>query len=273
MPVLAVVSDLHCGSTVGLHPDTPTRIDDGSSYSPSDAQVWLWQQWVAYWAEVERVSKGRDLYILLNGDVTEGDHHGTYQIISRHPGTELAVADACLAVPMRVRPAGVVIVRGTEAHVGKGAALEELVARHLRAQGTTVIEDGHRLTHWHWQGEIGGVLVDAAHHGRMGTRPWTKANAVLGLAAEIWMHHAQSGRRAPDLAFRSHFHQLADSHDAFPTRVIQTPAWQLATAYVHRVAPGALADVGGIICELEDGRAAVTKWRARPSPTPIWSVP
>jgi hypothetical protein len=123
MPVLAVVSDLHCGSTVGLHPDTPTMIDDGSSYSPSDAQVWLWQQWISYWAEVERVAAGKDLYILLNGDVTEGDHHGTYQIISRHPGTELAVADACLAVPMRLRPAGVVIVRGTEAHVGKGAAL------------------------------------------------------------------------------------------------------------------------------------------------------
>jgi hypothetical protein len=274
VPILAVVSDLHCGSTVGLCPSTGVELDDGSHYTPSDAQVWLWDRWVEYWWEVERIAAGRDIYVLINGDATEGDHHGTYQIISRNPGTELLVADLCLSVPMRLRPAGVVIVRGTEAHVGKGASLEELMARQLQAQGSTIIPaDGRRLTHWHWQGEIGGVLVDAAHHGRMGTRPWTKSNAVLGLAAEIWMHHAQGGRRAPDLAFRSHYHQLGDSHDAFPTRVIQTPAWQLATSYVHRVAPGALSDVGGIICDLEDGRANVTKWRARPSPTPIWRAP
>lgn len=61
------------------------------------------------------------------------------------------------------------------------------------------------------------------------------------------------GERAPDLAIRSHYHQWVDTYDAYPTRVIQTLAWQLKTAYVHKVAAESLAEVGGAIVTIRDG--------------------
>ena len=38
----AVVSDLHCGSTLGLCPPEGVQLDDGGQYLPSAAQKALW---------------------------------------------------------------------------------------------------------------------------------------------------------------------------------------------------------------------------------------
>ncbi|MGQ0601750.1 MAG: hypothetical protein ACT4QE_08650, partial [Anaerolineales bacterium] len=102
--------------------------------------------------------------------------------------------------------------------------------------------------------ELHEQRLDFAHHGRMGGRPWSRANVTQTLAAQIWMEHARRGDPPPHLAVRSHYHKVADSYDAHPTRVIQTPAWQLHTAYAHRVVPEELSDIGGMILAVtEDG--------------------
>lgn len=246
--VIAVVSDLHCGSTVGLHPDLPTPLDDGGTYHPTPAQQWLWECWLTYWAEVMAASRGKRLVVLLNGDLVDGDHHGTAQIVSRHPGVQFDVLLRCLAVPLHLDPAAVIIVRGTESHVGSSGAVEEGVARSLRGQGVNVVPcpDTRTGSWWHFVGDFGPVRISATHHGRIGQRPWTKGNVSNNLAAQIFYEHAARHERWPDIALRSHYHKHADSGDSHPTRVIQTPAWQLATAYAHRVAADSLADIGGL---------------------------
>ena len=45
---------------------------------------------------------------------------------------------------------------------------------------------------------------------------------------------------------------------------------QLATAFIHRIAPGAIADVGGIICVIKDGHLTVEPVIYHPEPTPTW---
>ena len=47
--VIAIASDLHCGSTIGLCPDTGIELDDGGWYEPSNAQKWLWEEWQNHW--------------------------------------------------------------------------------------------------------------------------------------------------------------------------------------------------------------------------------
>ena len=274
--VIAVVSDLHCGSTVGLHPPQDTDLDDGGTYTPSKAQRWLWDHWAAFWARTREVAKGADLHIVCNGDAVDGDHHGTAQIVSRHPLIQYEILKACWEPILGAGPVkSFVVVRGTEVHVGPLGSAEESFGRWLAGRGIPVAKEAGTKNHsqWHFRGKYGALTVDATHHGRMGARPWTKLSGVGTLAAQIVMEYANEGERPPRLALRSHYHQITDTYNNFPTRVIQTPAWQLGTAYVHRIAPESLADVGGLIVTTDGPDYDVETYLARPARSPIWSAP
>lgn len=272
--VIAAVSDLHCGSTVGLHPDTPTLLDDGGSYHPTPAQGWLWARWREYWADVGKAAKGHRLVVLLNGDLLDGDHHGTTQIVSRHPGVQVDILLRVLDVPLALKPAHVIVVRGTEAHVGQAASGEEAIGKALAGRGAPIVRSQTgTYSWWHFVGQFGPLRLSATHHGRMGQRPWTKGSVSSNLAATIFYEHAARGDVHPDLALRSHYHRTADSGDAHPVRVIQTPAWQLATSYAHRVAADSLADIGGLLIAVRSTDWSVSKRLYRPDPTPTWTMP
>lgn len=277
--VLAITSDWHAGSTVALCPPSIV-LDDGGTYQCSTPQAWLWQNWTDYWAaaKAKRDALGAELWLIGNGDATDGNHHGTTQILSGNAAAQAAVVDALLKVPLALKPDRIVLIRGTEAHVGPSASNEERIARGLRKDGWPVIVDevSGASSHWHFRTEIQGVRLDFAHHGRVGTRPWTKPNVTANLAAEIFFDHAAEDFKrnrmptAPHLAVRSHMHQFVDTHDQHPVRVIQTPAWQLATAFIHRIAPGKVADVGGLLVTIQDGVMDVEPIIYRPEQTPVW---
>jgi len=274
--VIAIVSDLHAGSTVALCPPT-IPLDDGGAYHATKAQRWLWEKWRAYWKRVEQVRKQEKakLMVVVNGDLTDGGaHHGTTQILSDNPTSQAAVVNAVLHVPKQLSPDYWVFTRGTEVHVGKSACYEERVALGLQKDGEPVVMDDLTGTasHWLWKGEFEGVRLDISHHGRMGARPWTRQNVVNALAVEIAMDHNERGAPPPHFAIRSHMHRFADTHQASrQTRVIQTPAWQLATAFIHRISPGALADIGGIILTIRAGKPVVVEPVIyQPDDTPTW---
>ncbi len=70
----------------------------------------------------------------------------------------------------------------------------------------------------------------------------------IRIAGQTIINYAETGDRPPDIVIRSHLHQYADSGTNYETiRVLATPAWQLITGYVHRLQPGSLADIGGLI--------------------------
>lgn len=258
--VIAVTSDQHCGSTVALCPPT-IGLDDGGEYKASKAQQWLWQSWLDFWKRVDQIrtkEKAR-LFQVYNGDLTEGDHHGTTQILSGNSAVQGAVVAAAMKVPLSLQPDKIWLVRGTEAHVGKSAAAEEKIADGLRKNKNPIVTDPHTKTasHWHARLEVDGVRLSFAHHGRMGQRPWTKINIVANLAAEIFYEFAAREEPYPHLAVRSHHHRYADTGGAHPVRVIQTPAWQLHTSFIHRIAPDSMADIGGLIIVIRDGKIAL----------------
>jgi hypothetical protein len=277
--VVAVVSDLHAGSTVALCPPE-IALDDGGAYQASKAQQWLWGLWLQYWERVSdtRDALGADLYLVVNGDVTDGDHHGTTQILSGNPTAQAAVVNAQLSVPLALKPDKLWFIRGTPAHVGKSAAFEERIALGLRKDGRPVVmsEQTGAASHWHARLDIHGVRFDFAHHGRVGQRPWTKPNVTMNMAAEIFYEHARHGIPHPHIAVRSHMHQFVDTFHAHPVRAIQTPAWQLPTEFIHRIAPGALADIGGLIITVQPGESdPATRYHVdpviyRPAPPTLW---
>ena len=271
--LIAVTSDQHCGSTVAVCPPQ-IELDDGGFYGASKSQLWLWQCWRDFWERAERIREREKakLFGVFNGDFTDGDHHGTTQILSGNPTAQADVVNACMAVPLELGPDALFFVRGTEVHVGKSACFEERIADGLRRDGRPVHGDPQTGTSswWHLRMEIERVRLDFAHHGRMGQRPWTKSNIINNLAAEIFYEHAARGEPHPHLAVRSHLHRFGDTYKAHPVRVIQTPAWQLHTAFVHRIAPDSLADIGGVLILIKDGFAEVQEHLFKPQGSVVW---
>ena len=262
--VIAITSDIHCGSTLAPCPPEGVRLDDGGQYLPSKAQRWLWEKWEDYHQRVaeKRRQLKADLWYLVNGDAMEGDHHGTSQIISRNLEAQTYVQDRVFSVPMKLEPSRLFIVRGTEAHVGPSGNREEALARQLRAEKD---KEADTWSWWRLRLKAHSTLMDFQHHGRTGTRPWTKASAVGNLATEVFYEHAANGLTPPHLAIRSHRHVWGDSYKNCPTRVIQTPAWQLKTAHAHKVAAESIADIGGIILTVWPDRYDVEEVFYKPS--------
>ena len=270
--LLACVSDVHAGSTVALCPEKIT-LDDGGEYHASKAQRWLMQCWREYWARVaeKRAEMGAELYVVFNGDAVEGDHHRTTQIVSGNPNAQAAAWNAAISIPLELKPDHIVIVRGTEAHVGQSASAEERIADGLSRDKRPVIRDHETgaAAWWHWRAELQGVRVDITHHGRMGRLPRTRRSNLVLYAWDILDEHADSGHPPPHLCLRGHNHKRGDTGDACPVRVVATGAWQLGTAHVHKVAADSLADIQGVIVPIEKGEYEVKKVQFFPE-RPLW---
>ncbi len=261
--VLAVVSDLHTNSTIGLCPPY-VELDDGGHYRSSKAQRWLWRNWKAYVDRVQQTAERENgrVITVFNGDINDGDHHDTPQIISRNEATQLKIAVES-ARPLVDISEKVFVVRGTEVHVGKSGSMEETFAADI---GAVQNPETDAFSWWHLKLTAAGVSLDIAHHASMGRLPWTRSASANKLAAVTMFEYMNRNEKPPDLVIRSHQHRWSDSWDAYRTRAIQLPAWQLATAYVHRLNPGALADVGGLIIVCRDGSYTVDKCAYVPTP-------
>ena len=269
--IIAVVSDLHCNSTVGLCPREGIQRDDGDYYMPSKAQIWQWERWEMYWAEVAQTVKdtGALLIEVFNGDGVDGDHHGTRQIATRNMKTQHNIARGVLEVPLALDPHATFIIRGTGSHVGEQAENEEAIAEEIGAEPCPDVPG--RFSTYERKIELCGKLFTFKHHGRTGYRPWTKQSAIGLLAEDIWVRHMKAGERPPDVAIRSHVHQYADSGPGTSTRAITTNPWQLKTMFGEMVAAEAIPSIGGLIIKVgSDGTIDVKSVKYQPTLPKVW---
>lgn len=255
MEHLIVVSDLHINSTVALAPPG-IALDDGGTYHASKEQHWLWRCWNDFIDQCRGLA-GRKI-VIFNGDLAELDaKKRSVQLISFNKATIQKLALETIS-PLVDIADGVIVLRGTAAHVGKSAWIEEAIANDLEH----TIRHSPEIASWqHFRGVADGVRLDIAHHASMGSLPWTRANAANSLAAKILqLYAARIKQPAPDIALRSHNHLKADSYDNFPTRVIFTPCWTLATEFSYRVGrENDVADIGGTIIHCDGGNYSVEK--------------
>jgi hypothetical protein len=266
--VLAAVSDTHCNSKLGLCPKDGVRVGGGARYIPGPSQSWVWDRWETFWKlAAARVKECHgDLWILCNGDLVDGDHHGTVQIISKNLEHQSYILKRSFAVPFALKPKRVGVVRGTAAHVGQEGSSEESTARGWAESGIPVYQQGEEWSHPIIRWKAHGTLIDARHHGRTGGRPWTQHSAVGNLSRQIMLEHWDAGEDVPHLCVRSHKHSFADSGAWARPRVIQMPAFQLLTDYANQAVPEVIADIGGIVATFVPGepmRVDVHRWRPR----------
>lgn len=266
--VIAVAGDVHAGSATALCPKR-VPLDDGGAYEASHLQQWLFQGWgQVFWPRVATVRDDLDatLIELFMGDLVDGQVKNTPQVVNANPNAQANIVNACMAIPLALKPDHLVFVRGTEAHVGQQASAEERIADGLRRDKRPVVVDPDTGTSswWHWRANIGGVRIDATHHGRTGLREHTRGSAAVLHAHDILLAHIKDGHPFPQVAFRAHHHKFNDSGDACPVRVVTGGAWQYPTSYVKKVAADSLTDIGGWIMTIQDGAYDLEKVHIKP---------
>jgi predicted phosphodiesterase len=238
------ISDLHINSQVAIFPRRFT-MDNGDQHIPSRSQLAIYDALLDFVNFSKLKAKGGQTVVVMNGDLLEKDEKNrTNQVISRNGADIVKMAEQTIE-PVVEMANRLYFVRGTEAHVGQGAEMEEIVAADLGAE-----KDEERGTSSWWQirRRFGGVQFDISHHTGMGSRPWTEKNAANALAAMLVYEYSEWGERLPQVALRGHVHRVSDSGINFPIRALTMPCWTLATPYIHRMGAGnKMPHIGGFV--------------------------
>lgn len=247
--IFVVISDLHCGSTTGLLPPGCV-LSEGNVPSLNPLQQWIWERWEQFWREVDEYVGREPWALVVNGDATEGIHHGTREIVSNEPGDHYAIAERCLA-PLADKADKVFFVRGTECHThnyetGLAKMLGAPLDYGARAPDQLLID-------------VDGCLVSVMHHITPTTRKALEGSGPgIALAEEI-VQTASVGHKPPKVILRAHRHVYHCQSDGFTLAVV-SPAWQLKTRHAMKVVPASRSVVGGYLLD----------WRySRPGEIPI----
>jgi len=234
---VVIVSDLHCGSTVGLWPNghetsTGNTIGLGNNLH----QRWLWQCWQDKDKKIAAHFQDTPFALIINGDCIEGRHHGSSEIVAALNLDHTLAAIECLR-PLAKIACAVYMTAGTECHVGDW---EKMIAREI---GATWLGDKGLL-------EINGTLIDIAHHMPTTSRAYLEAGAMSITMGNARQNYSRVGHKVPKIYLRGHRHTGGIFNDGSGIFLV-TPAWQVLTKYAHKV-------VGDAICRPGVG---ILDWR------------
>lgn len=264
-----VASDTHINSRVAVCPPT-VNLDEGGSFRASRVQRALWECWLDFWGAMKQV-KGRKV-VVLNGDLGELDtKRRSYQLITPNKATIIEMALNVLEPAFSIADE-VLIVRGTAAHSGKSAWLEEAIAKDL----DNTLTNPDSASWWHFRGQISGVKFDITHHARMGGLPHTEKHAALRvIEANLPHYYRDMKAEPPDIFIRSHNHRRSDSGRNYEQLCFFTPAWTMATEFVYRIGQeNRVADIGADVLTCKDGEYTWVDHRYHPQKMgrQVWSI-
>jgi hypothetical protein len=224
--LLVVLSDLHCGSTKGLLPPGFVTLE-GQEVGQNVFQRFLWECWQKANTFIDQVAGTSRWGLVLNGDLLEGNHHGTREIISPEVADHRKAAMQVLR-PLAKQAAKVFVVRGTECHVNNHEVGigEEL---HAVKNPETGLHAFDRLTI-----DIHGVRCVFRHHIATTTRRSLSATALSTQLAEEQLEAVNNGEPLPRVLGCAHRHK-PDNYEGDNGMCFVSPAWQVLTRHGHKV--------------------------------------
>ena len=208
---LIVRTDAHSGHKLGLqNPDTELWDEDEEGnlepYKPelTATQKWLWESYVKHLgAAIE--GAGDDGIVLFDlGDLCQGDKYASELVsVKDADQVELALGTFEPFTPYADRIRAIRLLVGTGAHnFGFGSAEVSILGRLKNMFPHTDV----KLVK-HGLFTIGGVAVDAAHHGPGGgSRAWLHGNIVRRYLQSLMMGEIMAGNEPPGLVLRAHHH-------------------------------------------------------------------
>ena len=216
------VSDLHVGSRWGLFP-RDFQLSTGEVYQLNRGQEYLLECWEHMLGQMPK----RFDALIVNGDAINGPNpkESARDQVEQDPEWQVRAALSLLD-PVAKRARETYLTQGSTYHVGEAAEHEERLAWML---GAATDPAGHYA--WDWLLlDIGGVLLDIAHHQSVVSRflamPLEREQQFAHMAADL-----KGG--AADLIVRSHAHRFMYLN-VDGDMALSLPSWQLQTRYARR---------------------------------------
>ena len=244
---VVVISDLHCGSAVGLLPPGMDETEDTLALAQNKVQQWLWSCWEDFTTRwLPGVIDGSDYALVVNGDLIDGMHHGTTQVI---PDLVIQAKIARrILLPLAMGADQTYVIRGTECHTMQS---ETIIGEWLDAkqEPTTKSYAWDNLTL-----NVKGCPVSFSHHITTAAKPWSESAALANhLIAEQFRAHNR-GWKTPKVVVRSHRH-VYGSFENGSGMIVVTPSWQAMTRYAKAVTADNVSTIGGVVLDFngDDG--------------------
>lgn len=268
---IVVVSDTHCGCRLAVCPPGGIHLDDGGEYHPSEWQKTLYEHWLHFWdVFVPEATRGEPYVVVHNGDAIDGVHHNSTTQISHNLEDQQEIAYQLLKPIVERCEGRYYHIRGTEAHVGKSAREEEVLAKRL---GAIPNKEKQHARYDLWK-MCGPKLIHFLHHiGTTGSQAY-EATAVGKELTEEFTEAARWSRRPPDMIVRSHRHRNIEIK--IPTAgqlaiAVVTPSWQGKGPYAWKIPGARLSEpqFGGVVIRYTDGELftrSYVKTPERPDP-------
>lgn len=247
--ILVVVSDLHCGSTVGLMPpDSENMAGNTLGFGSNHHQRWLWDCWQDAQAQVAKLAGNDPLALLINGDATEGIHHKSPEVVASLIEQHCAMAAEALR-PWADRAVKTFITRGTECHTHN---VESQLARMLGAAANEARDK--------WFLDLHGCRIDAAHHIGATSRAYLEASLLSIILGNARLNAIRAGHTPAQVFLRAHRHCGGVYSDGSGMMCV-TGGWQFLTRHGHKVVGDAIPRPSVLVLD----------WRGKPEgalPTP-----
>lgn len=236
-----VLSDLHIGSTVGLWPERFIT-QEGNVIFGNGFQKWLGKCWNDLHSNELPNYLGNDPYVLiLNGDIIEGIHHRTLQVMTANTTDQTNAAKQILD-PIKKKAAKVFIVKGTEVHTkDREISLGDAIGAVKDPSTGQHAFDKLILDMYGCRGVV-------RHHMTTSTRPYLEATALSTELGSERIEAARNRHKIPQFLCLAHRHR----HGIFKDNnglVCVTSAWQGLTRHGHKVVGSALPGPSCIVLD------------------------
>lgn len=220
------ISDIHCGSNMGLLPPG-IKTSEGDLLTQNPVQEWLWSAWQQGMQWMEEVANDDPYALVLNGDLIEGVHHKTVQIMSSDIGDHVRIAKTVLK-PLVKRAEKTFIVKGTECHTHNS---ETAIGESLGAEVNpdTDMPSFDRLTL-----DVNGVRCVFRHHIGTTVRRGLSGTQLSLALAEEQVEAANAGDPIPRVLCCAHRHKVGYYQDDNGLSLV-TGAWQALTRHGHKI--------------------------------------
>jgi len=236
--IVMMLSDLHIGSTVGLWPEGFVS-NEGYPIGQNKFQQWLWKCWQDMNKWSTTVINGQPFELVINGDLVEGIHHRTLQVMSPDVGDQTTAVLDVLA-PLASKASKVHIIKGTECHtrndeVRLGRALDASLDPSTGQHAWDTLDL-----------EVNGTLFNFAHHITATARPYLEASAHSIALGALTQSRARTNKPIPMVMCRAHRHRHGIWTDGNQMSAI-CGAWQGLTRHGYKVVPEAVPQPSCII--------------------------
>lgn len=213
--------------------------NEGNPIGRNQFQEWLGLCWDDMLAWAKKVVGKEPFDVVVNGDLVDGIHHKTLQVMTPDPSDQTEAVKQVLGF-LAESCHKFHIVKGTECHTRN----DEL--RIGKALGATKDPSNNQHAWDTLDLEVAGTLYNFAHHISTTARPYLEASAHSIALGALTHSRARTGKAVPKVMVRAHRHRHGIWDDGNQISVI-TGAWQGLTRYGYRVVPDAVPQPSAVI--------------------------